>query len=106
MLTIGDDIIAQGAHQVAVYFQLAEDAVVSTERPNLYRIDLSGGTLVLEVDVQLTVEILRGSENPIGGWISRGYHRKTPSTTLIARGHCQGNCSLISQVKIGRMPSG
>ena len=102
MLTIGDDIVAQGAHQVAVYFQLAEDAAVTMKRPNLYRIDLAGGTVVLEVDVKLTVEILRGSENPIGGWVSRGYHRKTPSTTLIARGRCRGNCSLMSQVKIGR----
>src|SRR5207253_8899381 len=85
MLTIGDDIVAQGAHQVAVYFQLAEDAAVSTERPNRYRIDTPGGTVILDVEVKLTVEIMRSSKNRIGGWVSVGQPRKTPSTTLIAR---------------------
>jgi hypothetical protein len=49
-----------------------------------------GGTVTLEVDPQLAVDTLRGSEDPIGGWVSRGYHRKVPSTTLIARGCCEG----------------
>lgn len=49
--------------------------------PKRYRIAVAGGAVVLEVDVQLAVEILRASEEPIGGWVSRGYHRKVPSTT-------------------------
>ena len=83
-----------------MYFQLAEDAAVTMKRPNLYRIDLPGGTVVLEVDVKLSVEILRGSENPIGGWVSRGYHLKVPSTTLIARGQSRGNSSFVSRVRM------
>ena len=46
------------------------------------------------------MDMLRGSEEPIGGWVSRGYHRKAPSTTLFARGHCEGTSAFVSRVLI------
>jgi len=101
VLTVRDDIVAQGTHQIAVRFHLAEDAVLSTERPNQYRIAVSGGAVTLELDAQLTVEIWHGSEDPIEGWVSRGYHRKVPTATLIARAQCRGNRSFVSRVAIG-----
>jgi hypothetical protein len=102
VLTIRDDIVAQGNHDLAWYFHLAEDAAVSAEHPNRYRIHVPGGTVTLEVDLQLAVDMLTGSEDPIGGWVSRGYHRKVPSTTLIARGRCEGDSSFVSRVTIGK----
>jgi hypothetical protein len=32
------------------------------------------------------VSILRASENPFAGWVSRGYDRRAPSTTVVWRG--------------------
>ena len=58
-------------------------------------------TVTLEVDARLGVDILTGSDDPIGGWVSRGYHQKVPSTTLIARGRCQGKSSYISRIHVG-----
>jgi hypothetical protein len=101
ILTIRDDVLARGNHDVALYFHLAEDAVVSTDRPNRYRIDIPGGTVMLEMDAQLVVETVRGREDPIGGWVSRGYHRKVPSVTIIARGRCQGEGSFVTRATIG-----
>jgi hypothetical protein len=100
-LSIQDDIVASGIHEVAAYFHLAEDAHLSAEKPNRYRITVGGGTVTLEVDPRLAVEVLTGSDEPIGGWVSRGYHRKIPSTTLIARGHCEGKSSYVSRIDIG-----
>jgi hypothetical protein len=100
VLTICDEIVAHGTHEITVYFHLAEDANVSAAQPNEYRIDVAGGTVVLNIDGGLTVETLRGSEEPIGGWVSRGYHRKTPSTTLLARGRCEGTSFFVSRVLI------
>ena len=57
---------------------------------------------MLEVDLRLAVDTLTGSEDPIGGWVSRGYHRKVPTTTLIARGRCDGDSSFVSRVNIGK----
>jgi uncharacterized heparinase superfamily protein len=64
ILTIYDDIVARGTHGIAVYFHLAENADMSTERPNRYRIAVAGGTVVLEMDAQLAVEVLRGATSP------------------------------------------
>ncbi len=101
-LTIQDDIVARGSHEIAAYFHLAEDVRVSKERPNCYRLAVGGGTMALEVDGRLTVQILSGSERPIGGWVSRGYHRKAASTTLIARGRCHGTSAFVSRLSISR----
>lgn len=100
ILTIHDDIAASGTHEIAAYFHLAEDALVSAEGLNRYRIAVGDGKVTLEVDAHLSVEVLTGSEEPIGGWVSRGYHRKVPSTTLVARGRCHGRCSYVSRIGI------
>jgi len=101
ILTIRDDIVSRGSHEIAAFFHLAEGAVVSAERANRYRISVDGGTVTLEADARLAVEALTGSNEPIGGWVSRGYHRKSPSTTLTARGRCEGQSSYVSRIEIG-----
>ena len=100
-LTIQDEIVARGPHEIAVYFHLAEDARVSVEQPNCYRIAVPGGIVTLEMDARLTVEAVTGSDEPIEGWVSRGYHQRIRSTTLIARGRCHGKSSYVSRIDIG-----
>jgi hypothetical protein len=56
--------------------------------------------VTLEIDPQLAVDVLKGSEDPIRGWVSRGYHRKVSATTLIAQGHCQGDRSFVCRLAI------
>jgi len=101
VLTIQDEIAARGPHEIAAYFHLAEDARLSVERPDRYQISVGSGTVTLEVDRRLAVEVVTGREEPIGGWVSRGYHRKALSTTLIARGSSQGTFSYVSRIHIG-----
>ena len=104
IVTVQDDIVANGPHETAAYFHLAEDAHLSAESPNRYCIAVVGGTVTLEVDSCLVVEVLTGAAEPIGGWVSRGYHRKVPSTTLVARGRCRGNSSFVSRLVIEPAP--
>jgi hypothetical protein len=101
ILTIRDDMVASRSHEITAYFHLAEDALLSMERPNRYRIAVGGGAVTLEVDTRFAVGVLTGGDEPIGGWVSRGYHRKVPGTTLIARGCCHGDSSFVSLVDIG-----
>jgi Heparinase II/III-like protein len=103
-LTIRDAIRARADHSVAVYFHLAEQCVLSHVGPNRYAIAVGAGTVALEVDPRLKVRILRGSEDPIGGWVSRGYHQKTPITTLVASGISYGDASFLSRIVIGPPP--
>ena len=100
-LSICDEIFARGEHDIAIYFHLAEHATVTAAGRNCYRITVRGGSLMLELDSKLKVETLRGRDAPMGGWVSRAYHQKAPTTTFVARTRSRGDCSFTSRIKIG-----
>jgi hypothetical protein len=78
VVTIRDRLLAKDEHEVSVNFQLSENCTLSQGDSNVCKADVGCGTLTLELDQRFSVEILKGSEAPIGGWVSRGYHRKVP----------------------------
>jgi len=100
-LTIRDDIIAKGRHDVEVCFHFAEHCKVTPMGENCYRIDVGPSSVEIELDCRLSAEILKGSEDPIGGWVSRGYHQKVASTTLAGRSVSEGEISLMCRIDIG-----
>ena len=58
------------------------------------------GTARLTLDDALDVEVLRGSQCPIGGWVSRGYHRRAPATTLVGRTRSRGPRTLVCSLAL------
>lgn len=100
LLVIHDEVTARGKHDISVIFHLAEHCVVSPVGHNRYRIDVGPGTVEMELDSSLQVELFRGSTNPIYGWVSRGYHRKKECTTLVGRYTSGGSASFISRIEI------
>lgn len=101
-LVIRDELLAQGRHRVALYFHLSEACRISPAGPNQYQIDAGPGRLVLHTDPALAVGTLHASEGPIGGWVSHGYHRKVPATTLVARAETRGTASFTCLIVFGR----
>jgi hypothetical protein len=101
-LLVRDDLVAAGRHEIAVFFHLAEQCRVTAKGGNRFEIDAGPGQVTLQLDPSLSVQTLIGSEDPIGGWVSRGYHRKTPSTTLVGRCQTNGQASLRSDILIGQ----
>jgi Heparinase II/III-like protein/Heparinase II/III N-terminus len=101
VLTLRDEIAARGRHDVEACFQLSEHCIASHAGGHRYEITAGGGTVTLEVDPRLSVTALSGSEDPPGGWVSRGYHRKVPSTTLVSRGESRGTTTFVTRVQIG-----
>jgi hypothetical protein len=99
-LTLRDEVLTRGRPEVAIHFHLSEQCEVAAVRAHRYDLSLPGGTVTLELDPRLGVTLLRGSEEPMGGWVSRGYHRKVPGTTLIARARCEGESSFVSRFAI------
>ena len=102
-LTIRDDIIACAKHEMQVFFHLAEHCVVNPAGENRYVIDVGPGTITIELDHRLKVEEFKGSEDPICGWVSRGYHQKQTSTTLVGRCVSEGNTSVVCRIDIGKL---
>jgi hypothetical protein len=101
-LVIRDDIITRGIHKIEVFFHLAENCLVNPAGGNRYLVHVSSGTTEIDLDPSLHVECLNGSEDPICGWVSRGYHQKRASTTLVGRCIAKGNTCLVSRINIGK----
>ncbi len=102
-LVVRDDIITCGKHQIEVFFHFAEYCIVNPVGKNRYLVDVGPGTIEIELDNRLTVETFKGSEEPICGWVSRSYHQKQASTTLVGCCTVEGNTCLVCRVDIGKM---
>jgi hypothetical protein len=85
-ILVTDEIAALGRHSVTLHFHFAEHCTVRPLDDHRFDIQCGVGSACLELDSRLTVTAKSGGKDPITGWVSRGYHRKVPATTV--RGHC------------------
>ena len=100
-LIIRDDIFAREMHEVSIYFHLSELCALEEVTLNNYEITAEKkGKVSFEIDSQFSTNVLHGSKDPIGGWVSRGYHQKVASTTIVGTGICHGNASFVCRVVI------
>jgi len=99
-LTIHDEVRSKGPHEIRIYFHLSEECVILNGHPNRYEIDVKSKKITLEADRNLRLETLKGNENPLGGWISKGYHHKVPATTIIGHCICNGTTSFVTRLMI------
>jgi hypothetical protein len=97
---INDELLAHERHEVVLYFHLAEDCRAVRSGENLLRIECASGTADLEFDPRLTVSAVTGSEDPMLGWVSRGYHHKVPATTVFGRCVTKGPMSLTTRISL------
>jgi hypothetical protein len=99
-LTIVDEIASGGAHDVDVSFHFGEQCDVRADGARL-SITFPGGTSTLALDSRLTLSLIKAGEPEQGGWVSRGYHRKSAAWT--ARGTLRGvaSATLTSTLTIG-----
>jgi len=102
VVTIRDEVFALGTHDVRLYFHLAEHCTAERIDGSRYQLDVGPGGVTIELDPRLAVDEFHGSEDPIAGWVSRGYHRKTKSTTLVGRCRSDGKISLVCRIEIGQ----
>ncbi len=101
-ITIEDNLDGRGLHDAAVCFNLSELCRIERSGHNRFEIDFGSGVVVLELDPGLHCEILIGSAHPIAGWVSRGYHRKVPAPTIIARCSWRDTTCLKSRISVSR----
>ena len=102
-LVIRDDIMARRRHEIQIFFHFAEHCVVKEAGKNSYLVDVGPGMIVIELDQCLQVESFNASEDPICGWVSRGYHQKKAGTTLVGRCLSRGNTCLLCRIDIGEL---
>ena len=99
-LIVTDNVIAQGKHHVAIYWHFAEQCRLLPQEDNRFAVDFGAGVLTITMDSMLSVACTEGGENPIIGWVSRGYHRKSASTTLVGRCESDGPTSFTTRIVV------
>ncbi len=105
-ILIEDEVVAQGEHEARLRFHFAEDCRVRALAGNAYEVLVGDvGLLRLELDAALEVVVLEGSEHPIAGWVSRGYHHKRATATLVGRLCRRGPFRMLSRLVVG-LPRG
>jgi len=98
-VTIYDEISSDGDHDVRIFFHVAEDCIVDMVGPFKIRILTGSSVIVLDVDPELAINLVSGSEAPIRGWVSRGYHQKNSTTTIVAGGRTKGNAKFRFRIR-------
>jgi len=99
---VEDMIIGTGQHRASLYFHLAETCKIHRDchRHNKFIIKFPGGTAQIEFDPSLSIKLFQGSICPMLGWISRGYHQKSPCTTVVAQKEWKNILTLNTRIEI------
>ena len=81
---------SEGAHDLRLAFHLGPsvEATVTGQQAELRWARRPGGegTATLRLPEQLSWETYRGSTDPVLGWYSTGFGRRSPTTTLVGTG--------------------
>jgi hypothetical protein len=100
VVVVEDEVSGAGRHVVVLRWHLAEACRLLSLDAGRCRAAFPGGFLEIDVDERLALESLSASEDPPGGWVSRGYHRRKPSVTLVARGEVVADVILSTRMRI------
>ncbi len=104
-LLIHDDIIASGSHEAVLYWHFGENCTLNSDAECVWKVDYPSGSGTIWLDDGCHVSPSRGNQDPIMGWVSRGYHCRSAISTLIARRKCAGNTRITTRILVGRTGS-
>jgi len=88
---ITDKVTTNGEHSIGLYFHFSEYCRDITLADGYCRLQLGSDNVELILPLGLTAALITGQQSddpelPTVGWLSRGYHQKTPITTLVLTG--------------------
>jgi len=88
-LIITDNLQTDSSHKVALYFHLSEYCENIVISGNICSLFLDGKQVTFTLPACLKLKAIKGKwhtdpDHVSLGWVSRGYHQRTPITTLVA----------------------
>lgn len=101
-VVIRDRLAGAGSHHAALHLHFAETCTVERSERGGFSAVFPGGFADIDMDDRMSVEAVVGSEDPILGWVSRGYHRKEPSPTLRATCGWEGTLAITTTIRLRR----
>ena len=97
-LVVKDILQCAGTHDIALYWHFAEGCAVAVDGSGL-RADARRAGLQLSCS-HGELALLRASEAPIAGWISRRFDEKNPITTAIWRVAITGTTEIVTHIDV------
>jgi hypothetical protein len=98
-LVIEDSLTMAEEHEVELFFHCAEDCRVDAIAQG-YLIERDGIRLRLTLPAGGSAEVYRGSLAPLSGWISRGFDRRQPTSTIVWRAKLSALALLRTEIEI------
>jgi hypothetical protein len=99
VVVVKDILESSNDHDIALHWHFAEDIAVETE-PGGVRGTGRRSRLQIHCGFGAGPELLRCSEVPIGGWISRKFDEKTTITTAAWRGKIHGTTEIVTEITL------
>jgi len=100
VILVKDILQCQREHKVALHWHFAEACTVEQTADGL-RVSGRGGDVLMRSFKGVSGPILlRGSDSPIGGWISRRFDKKVPITTAVWQGVVNGSTEITTELQI------
>ena len=103
-IVIKDILQCQGEHQVALHWHYAEACQVAPVGDALQVRGARHG-LLMRCRFGAGPRLLRGSETPPAGWISRTFDSKTPITTAVWQGAIDGTTEIVTEIDLRFAPA-
>jgi hypothetical protein len=101
-IRVMDDLIGEGEHTVEWFWHFAETVAVSLE-PGRVIARVPGWRVEMEVpDTCAAPVLLHGSVQPMGGWVSRSFGEKSPTSTVSWLARSVGNTSWETRIMVIR----
>ena len=98
-LVIEDSLAMAQPHEVELLFHWAEHCRVDAAADG-FLIERDGIALRLKLPAGGEAELHRGSLSPLYGWISRGFDRRAPTTTIVWRAKLSSQSLLRTEIVI------
>lgn len=97
-IVVKDILQCTNVHDIAVHWQFGDDCVVTLGEGHL---QAQGQRSGLRMRCSHGVpELLRGSETPPGGWISRRFDEKAPIVSAAWRVQVQGTTEIVTHIEL------
>lgn len=104
-ITVRDELRGGGAHRAALHLHLAEHCSARPSEQNVFEVGFGPGNVTVSFDPHCALQCCRGAAGdlqPTLGWVSRGYHRKSPSITLVAQRDWEERVNMVTEFSINR----
>ncbi|MGK5042353.1 alginate lyase family protein [Janthinobacterium sp. GB1R12] len=97
-IVVKDILQCTNVHDISVHWQFGEHCLVTVNDGQLQAQGLRSG-LRMRCS-HGTLEVLRGSETPPGGWISRRFDEKAPIASAAWRMRVQGTTEIVTHIEL------